>query len=129
LSIEVNLFHPKINTAIPLDSGSIVVKVGDAEEGGKGEVSLFFMQNSDLAVRVLNVTPDSPIEQVTNFITGLLHSVGFTYYEYERSLVDNKPDVTALHPNGPDCIVPLNRNDDDGDIVWVVPQRFVTIHQ
>lgn len=121
MSIDVNLFHPKLNNVVPLDSGTIVVKVGDTEEG-KGEVSLFFMQNSDVSIRLLNLTPDSPIEQIKQFITDLLHQAGFTYYEYERSLTHSGGDVTAYHPSDPEPVSP-------DDIVWVTGARLVTVYQ
>ena len=124
MSIDVNLFHPKLNNVVPLDSGTIVVKVGDTEEG-KGEVSLFFMQNSDVSIRLLNLTPDSPIEQIKQFITELLHQAGFTYYEYERSLTldsGSDHDVTAYHPSDPEPVNP-------DDIVWIEGFKFVTVHQ
>jgi hypothetical protein len=121
MSIEVNLFHPKINSVLPLDSGSLVVKIGDTEEQGKSEVSLFFMKNSDLAVRVLNLTPASPVEQISNFITDLLHHAGFTYYEYERSTLRDTPDVLALHPSDPERV--------PDEIRWIQGSGFVTIYQ
>ena len=126
MSIDVNLFHPKLNTVCELPSGSIVAKLGDTEDG-KAEVALFFMKNSDLSVRVLNMTPDSPATQVSQFITELLHQAGFTYYEYERSLcLDGCSDysVTALHPSDPEPVAT-----EPDEIVWVTAGKFVTIHQ
>ena len=81
MSIQANVFHPVLNNVLTTIKDSIIVEVGDGE-GNK--VNLFFMQNSVSAVEILGRTPLIPAEQVTNFVSKLLHDAGFDFFEYER---------------------------------------------
>ena len=82
MSIQANVFHPVLNNVLTTIKDSIVVEVGDGEDGNR--VNLFFMQNSPLSVEVLGRTPLSPAEQVGQFVSKLLHEAGFDSFEYER---------------------------------------------
>lgn len=117
MSIQANVFHPKLNSVLTTIKDSIVVEIGDNDDN---RVSVFFMQNSTSAVELLGRSPLTPVQQVAEFVSRLLQHAGFESFEFEQVELPCCPgpvvDTFYTHPSE---VV-----EDDDKITWIVGNRY-----
>jgi hypothetical protein len=117
VSIQANVFHPKLNSVLTTIKDSIVVEIGDNDDN---RVSVFFMQNSTSAVELLGRSPLTPVQQVAEFVSRLLQEAGFDSFEFEKVKLACCPepvvDTFYAHPSE---VV-----EDDDKITWIVGNRY-----
>ena len=117
MSIQANVFHPKLNSVLTTIKDSIVVEIGDNDDN---RVSVFFMQNSASAVELLGRSPLTPVQQVAEFVSKLLREAGFESFEYESvelGCCAGKPIVQTWYEHPSEAV------HDADEIVWVVPEN------
>lgn len=117
MSIQANVFHPKLNSVLTTIKDSIVVEIGDNDDN---RVSVFFMQNSTSAVELLGRSPLTPVQQVAEFVSKILQHAGFESFEFEQVELGCCPapvvDTFYAHPSE---VVK-----DDDKITWIVGNRY-----
>jgi hypothetical protein len=107
------MFQPVLSGVSTISgTGTVVLKINDGEGA---EVDLFFVENSPAAVSVLGRTPQTPIEQISTFVSKLLHDAGFDSFEFERAAGPRGTQISSVWYDHP---TELN----DAGCVVVVPQ-------